>query len=331
MRQADMPFGEDLVSSPEALDFLHNVALCTVGRNPRNIKRVINYTRLLLRVRERREATQLNPHDVQILFALVCMQVAWPEIFRHFVHDPTVDTVTSLQNWKFLERLPEAAQLFQREPDVEFVKNNITTYFDTLFSLLDVNGDGQIEQRELIPVLQVMTQTCMTASTTRESPRDHFLGLVRANNSSQDALIETFLDKVFTKSIWYLGSEVRYRLTGTRYVTIIYHGEQIGSLVTLRSQPFVFRLAMAPERILRGLRNYWKSKHEVRSDAITFTRSVFGKEASMTGFGDTVVDYSQMTNMPAREAIGLLDALFRIVIGDQLPEGELEREDARKK
>ena len=43
---------------------------------------------------------------------------------------------------------------------------------------------------------------------------------------------------------------------------------------------------------------------------------MFDKEASLTGFGDTLVDYSKMTNIPAREAIGLLNALFRIVTND---------------
>jgi len=239
--------------------------------------------------------------------------------------------VTSLHNWSFLERMPEAAGLFARETDTELLKNNIATFFDTLFGMLDQNGDGQIEQRELAPVLEVMAQTCMTAVVSNERPREQFLRRVRENNVEQDPLVETFLDKVFTKSIWYLGSECRYRLSGSRYFTLVCHGQQIGSLVTLRTQPLVFRLAMPPEKVLSGLKAYWKSKHEVRSDAITFTRSVFGKEASMTGFGDTVVDYSHMTNMPAKDAIALLNALFRIVTGDELPEWELERDEGKKK
>jgi hypothetical protein len=154
---------------------------------------------------------------------------------------------------------------------------------------------------------------------------------VRENNVNNDPLIETFLDKVFTKSSWYLGSECRYRESGTRYVTLVHDGAQIGSLVTLRNQPFVMRLTMAPEKILGGLRAYWKSKQALRTEAITFTRSVFGKEASMTGFGDTVVDYSHMTNMPSSEAISLLNALFRIVTGDELPSWELDLDEGKKK
>ena len=329
--QSGIPGAGEIAQSEADMDYLHRIALCTVGRSPRNIKRVMNYTRLLLAIRDRRGSSPPGQHDAHILFALVCMQIAWPELFRHFVHDPSVDTVTSLHNWTFLERMPEAAQLFEREADAELLKNNIASFFDTLFGLLDQNGDGQIEQRELTPVLEVMAQTCMTAVASRERPREQFMRRVRENNVDNDPLVETFLDKVYTKSIWYLGSECRYRLTGSRYVNIICHGQQIGSLVTLRNQPLVFRLAMPPGKVLRGLKAYWKSKHEVHSEAITFTRSVFGKEASMTGFGDTVVDYSHMTNMPAIEAIALLNALFRIATGDELPEWELERDEGKKK
>lgn len=328
---AQFPFAGEINASQPDLGFFKDVALCTVGRNPRNIKRVINYANLLERIRERQGGKQLGRRDAQILFALVCMQVAWPELFRYFVNDPTVDTVTSLQNWAYLESLPEAGRLFARTPDAERLKNQVATFFDTLFSLLDENDDGQVDQRELQPVLDVMALACMTAVDSRERPRDAFISRVRENNVDKDPLVDTFLDNVFTKSIWYLGSECRYRATGARYVTIVFQGQQIGSLVSLRSQPFVFRLAMSPEKVRSGLKAYWKSKQSVRSEAITLTRSVFGKEASMTGFGDTVVDYSQMTNMSSKDAVGLLNALFRIVTGDELPEWELERDEGRKK
>ena len=126
-------------------------------------------------------------------------------------------------------------------------------------------------------------------------------------------MIDTFLENVFMKSIWYLGSEAQYRKSGSRFVTIVHHGHQIGSLVSLKNNPFVFRLAMSPERVSRGLKGYWKSKHSVKREAITLARSMFDKEASLTGFGDTVIDFSKMTNIPAKEAIGMMNALFRTV------------------
>ena len=69
----------------------------------------------------------------------------------------------------------------------------------------------------------------------------------------------------------------------------------------------------------------------MKGDVITLTRSVFGKEASLTGFGDTVVDFSKMTNLPSREAVSVLNALFRLVTGDELPEWELPDRGSKKK
>ena len=330
LERSSFPFSESLASNAESRDFFLNITLCTVGRNPRNIKRVVNYATLLERVRERQGGGELAERDAQVLYALICMQIAWPELFNHFINDPTVDTVTSLQNWEFLDRMPEADSLFEREVDREKVKVNIGTFFDTLFSLLDQNDDGQIDSRELEPVLDVMTLACMTAVESRERPRDWFIRRVRENNHDENPLIETFLNKVFMKSVWYLGSECRYRKSGTRFVTLVHNGRQIGSLVSLRSEPFVFRLAMAPEKVKNGLGAYWKSKLSVKKDLITFTRSVFGKEASMTGFGDTVVDFSKMTNLPSDEAIGVLNALFRLVTGDDMSQWELDRSGKNK-
>ena len=295
--------------------------MCTVGRNPRNIKRVMSYANLLERIRKQSGGGESDARDAKILYAMICMQIAWPELFEHFVSDPTVDTITNLETWEFLETLPEAKQLFERSHDREKVKNDVSTFFDTLFSVLDENEDGQIDSLELEPVLDVMTLARMTAVEARERPRDFFVRRVRDNNAGESALVETFLENVFMKSVWYLGSECRYRKSGSRFVTIVHDGRQIGSLVSLKNQPFVFRLAMTPEQVSVGLKEYWKSKHAVKSEAITLVRSMFDKEASLTGFGDTLVDYSKMTNIPAKDAIGMLNALFRIVTGQKIRAG----------
>ncbi len=316
LSRAGFPFSQELAGDEKSRAFFVDITLCTVGRNPRNIKRVMNCANLLERIRKQ-QGGDVNSRDARILYALVCMHIAWPELFTHFANDPTVDTVTSLENWEYLDNLPEARQLLDRMPDKEKFKNDVLTFFDTLFSVLDENDDGQIDSKEMEPVVEVMMLARMTAVEGRERPRDFFIRRVRENNNNESALVDTFLENVFMKSIWYLGSECHYRKSGKRFVTIVHKGRQIGSMVSLRSQPFVFRLAMSPEKVSRGLKNYWKSKHSVRKEAITLVRTMFDKEASLTGFGDTLVDYSKMTNIPAKEAIGMLNALFRIVTEDR--------------
>ena len=298
---------------PDSRQFFLDITRFTVGRNPRSIKRVINYTHLLERIHHHNAGRDTTDHECKILFALVSMQIAWPELFQHLIRDPSVDAITSLQSWAYLENLPEAASLFERSPDEELVKNAISAYFDTLFSLIDENDDGQIDTRELQPVLEVMELAKITNVESYERPRDWFINRVHDNLGDGSPLIESFLEKVFMKSVWYLGTEIKYRKAGHRYITLVYNRQQIGTLVSLKSQPLVFRLAMSPEQVMLGLKEYWDSKHSVRSEAISLVRNTFGSEAALTGYGDTLVDFSKMTNMPSSEAIRLLNALFRIV------------------
>jgi hypothetical protein len=96
-------------------------------------------------------------------------------------------------------------------------------------------------------------------------------------------------------------------------VTLVYKRRQIGTIVSLKAQPFVFRLAMSPERVMEALKDYWTSKQTVKKEAIVLVRNTFGSEASLTGYGDTLVDFSKMTYMPTKQAIKLLNVLFQIV------------------
>lgn len=293
--------------------FFLDITRFTVGRNPRGIKRVVNYMNLLERIHSRNSGRETTDAECKILFALVSMQVAWPELFQYFIRDPSVGSVTSLQSWEFLDTLPEAANLFERSPDKELVKNAISAYFDTLFSLLDVNGDGQIDSKELRPVLEVMELAKMTNIESRERPREWIVRRIHENNIDSSPLVDTFLENVFKKSIWYLGTEIRYHRAGPRYVTLVHDRCQIGTIVSLKSQPFVFRLAMSPELVMIGLKDFWGKKNAVKKEAIVLVRNTFGTEASLTGYGDTLVDFSKLTYMASKDAIKLLNALYQIV------------------
>lgn len=311
--KAGLPCIKNKQCDPASRQFFLDITRFTVGRNPRSIKRVVNYTKLLERIHSHNSGHETSDGECKILFALVSMQIAWPELFHYFIRDPSVDSITSLQSWEFLDALPEATSLFERSPDRELVKNAISAYFDTLFSLLDENDDGQIDSKELQPVLKVMELAKMTNIESRERPRDWIVRRIHENNVEASPLINSFLENVFLKSIWYLGTEIKYRKAGHRYITLVHNRRQIGTIISLKSQPFVFRLAMSPERVMLALKDYWKSKQVVKKDMIVLVRNAFDSEASLTGYGDTLVDFSKMTYMPSKEAIRLLNALYQIV------------------
>jgi len=316
LNKAGLPCVEEAGGSDGGRGFFLDITRFTVGRNPREIKRVVNYMTLLERIHRYNAGRETTASECKILFALVSMQVAWPEMFQFLIREPSVGSVTSMQSWDFLESLPEAHRLFERVSDRETVKNAISAYFDTLFSLLDVNGDGQIDSKELQPVLNVMEHAKMANTQARERPREWIVRRIVENNVDESPLINTFLENVFKKSVWYLGTEIRYYRAGPRYVTLVHNRRQIGTIVSLKSQPFVFRLVMSPERVMNGLKDYWTSKQTVKKEAIVLVRNTFGTEASLTGFGDTLVDFSKMTYMASKDAVKLLNALYQIVTHD---------------
>ncbi|MCW8927106.1 MAG: KAP family NTPase [Xanthomonadales bacterium] len=313
LERAGLPGFDKGQAEAEGRQFFLDITRFTVGRNPRSIKRVVNCTKLLERIHNHNSGRKITHLECKILFALVSMQIAWPELFQYFIRDPSVDSVTSLQSWEFLDGLPEAASLFGRSPDTALVKNAISAYIDTLFSLLDDNDDGQIDGNELRPVLQVMELAKMTNAETRERSREWIVRRVRENNIDNSPLVDSFLDNVFLKSVWYLGSEIKYRKAGRRYVTLVHDRKQIGTIVSLKAEPFVFRLAMSPENVMKALKGYWKSKQSLKKEAIVLVRNTFGSEASLTGFGDTLVDFSKMTYMQSEQAIKLLNLLYQVV------------------
>ena len=313
LNKSGLPCVDKDSCDPESREFFLDITRFTVGRNPRGIKRVVNYMNLLERIHCHNAGRETTKGECKILFALVSMQIAWPELFQYFIRDPSVGSVTSLQSWDFLDKLPEAANLFERSPDKELVKNAISAFFDTLFRLLDVNDDGQVDAKELSPVLEVMELAKMTNVEFRERPREWIVRRIHENNVDSSPLVDTFLENVFKKSIWYLGTEIRYHRAGHRYVTLVHNRRQIGTIVSLKSQPFVFRLAMSPERVMNALKDFWSSKKVVKKEAIVLVRNTFGTEASLTGFGDTLVDFSKMTYMESKEATNLLNALYQVV------------------
>ncbi len=313
LKKAGLPSVDKDCGDPESRQYFLDITRFTVGRNPRGIKRVVNYMNLLERIHRHNSGRETTDAECKILFALVSMQIAWPELFQYFIRDPSVGSVTSLQSWDFLDSLPEVNSLFERSPDRELVKNAISAFLDTLFSLLDVNGDGQIDSKELQPVLNVMELAKMTNTQSRERPREWIVRRIIENNVDASPLVNTFLENVFKKSIWYQGTEIRYHRAGPRYVTLVHNRRQIGTIVSLKTEPFVFRLAMSPERVMSAMKDYWNSKQTVKKEAIVLVRNTFGTEASLTGYGDTLVDFSKMTYMASTDAIKLLNVMYQIV------------------
>ena len=301
------------------LEFLEEITLCSIGGNPRSIKRVMNYARLLNIIREKTKAenrvsrdsdqkiSRFTSRDSKILYSLICMQIAWPEIFTHFMSEPTTETIQNLESWEYLEKTPELKPLFDRSPDSEKLKNDISAFIDNLFSMIDDDGNGQLSDQEFEPVQKVLEMARFTNAQPKPRPRDLFVENA-LKNASKDGAYEVFIEETFKRSKVYTSAEIKYRPAGKRYVTLVYKRRQLGSVVTLKNHPLIIRLNGQPDSISREVARILENEASMTS--VRYVRDFEQEEGSLTGFGDAIVDVVELMKMERRDQLRILNAII---------------------
>ena len=301
------------------LEFLEEITLCSIGGNPRSIKRVMNYARLLNIIREKTKAEnrvsrdsdqkiiRFTSRDSKILYSLICMQIAWPEIFTHFMSEPTTETIQNLESWEYLEKTPELKPLFDRSPDSEKLKNDISAFIDNLFSMIDDDGNGQLSDQEFEPVQKVLEMARFTNAQPKPRPRDLFVENA-LKNASKDGAYEVFIEETFKRSKVYTSTEIKYRPAGKRYVTLVYKRKQLGSVVTLKNHPLIIRLNGQPDSISREVARILENEASMTS--VRYVRDFEQEEGSLTGFGDAIVDVVELMKMERRDQLRILNAII---------------------
>lgn len=293
------------------ISFFVNITEVTVGRNPRSIKRAVNYLSLLdiIRTKSAKKEFRKDREATRLLYAIVCMQIAWPELFDYFVLKPTPDTLKNLENWDFLDKLPQAKRLFARVNDSDEVKDNISAYFDSLYSILDTSEkDGIITEKELKPLismLQLVKLTSETAIKNSVNPIEEFKTSLKANAAGNKSIVR-FYENIYSNSFWTTNDEIEYKRAGVRYYTIIFKRKQLGSLVTLKGRPLVIRIKESKADILKRLT-------DLDSDLMNKIVKDLDKPDSLTGIGYTEIDYRELMNLSESEAIDLLNRLFQAI------------------
>tara|TARA_B100000315_G_scaffold245938_1_gene272584 strand:+ start:147 stop:2060 length:1914 start_codon:yes stop_codon:yes gene_type:complete len=289
------------------------IAICTIGRNPRSIKRAINYMKIIGHLRKKVEKTcgkkfqELTKEhkikyernqDLKLRWALVCMQIAWPELYSYFVNNPTVDTINNLEDWDFLDSLPETRKLYDRVSDENEVKNNISDFFDLLYELLDIDGNDEIDHDELIPLLFTMYYTKMTeVNTLTEKPpyielKDNALKNCKSRGETKNYFndLDSFLNDIIKSSHWFQNKQIVFkRSTSKRYISLIYNRKRLGTLVSLTTQPFAFRISMDDEHLIGDL----KKGNPIslnNGDEFNYEEIIKDYEGKKTGWGETEID-----------------------------------------
>jgi len=313
IKEANFPEAENLAREDRSA-YLREITMATVGGNPRSIKRVLNYARLLNYIRKsnRSRETRFTIDDSLILYSMICMQIAWPELFAHFMSDPTTETIQNLESWDYLERTPELQPLFNRAPNREKLMNDISTFIDTMFEQLDQDDDGKISDREFETIKKVLHAAQFTAVDIKPRPRDVFVETIKSNASGEKhSGYADFVEGVFKKSKLYINSDIKYRPSGTRYVTLVYNRKQLGSVVSLKRNPFVIRLNANPHDVHRRLSDLIPNSES--EELVSLVRDLEGEEGSLTGFGDSIVNLPKLMAMDSIDAIRCLNAIVTAV------------------
>lgn len=292
--------------------FFVDITETTVGRNPRSIKRAINYATLLERIRTKSVAglkQRKSTETSKLLYSMVCMQIAWPELFEYFVLNPSAETIRRLEDWDFLDNLPHARKLFKRVSNIEEVKDNISAFFDTIYNLLDKDSSGCISDEEVKPLLDVLEYVKLTSEKViKKSERP--LKTYRDRVLSNIGLIKeyvNFYDEVFMKSDWAKTDEYDYKKAGVRYFTMVRNRRQIGSLVSLRSCPLLIRIKESRTNLLKHLQE--------DPDYEIIERILKGPDAiyATTGIGDTAIDCSEMLLLSDdKDPIAILNRISKV-------------------
>ena len=291
--------------------FYEEVTSITVGRNPRSVKRVINYTKLIRIIRDSKATKDAKDSELQrkIIYSLICMQIAWPEIFAFFAKNPNETTIRTIENWDEQEKIPFIKKLYDRTPNVDLLKSNISAYFDLLFELTDENSDGSLSNEELKPIWDALYVSRLTTSRNFEEPFEIFKKMCASNSVEKSGGAFTNQLETLQKSKWIGSGEMEFQMSGKRYATFAFNRKQIGSLVTLKTRPLVFRVNVDDEYLKETLKAKVNTIPPESIDQMIYPVD----QASLTGFGDTIIDLSALDSIEKNKQIALLNNLYNVV------------------
>ena len=250
--------------------------LCGIvaANNPRSIKRVANYANLLKMVfmqKQRRNAKKgekitFQLPEAQIIFALACLQMEWPEVLHYLAANPGPATLGMMKG-EFIKSNAFFRPLLSRHADHDGLFSRIEDFVDELINLLDQGDrDGILNSNEVAPFWDMMIATNLT--NARLENLENTLVELR----KQDA--KTI--NIFSLSNWNDPLSLKLESKRETVYSIVYNQVDLGCLVTagtpirlyLREEITAFEGSSFRDNLKPG--NYYThGRTQVMLDAIT--------------------------------------------------------------
>lgn len=136
----------------------------SIGNNPRSMKRLFNSFQLLSFVTK--DAQDLDgsdktskERDTQKLFALLCMQSSFEKLYNYIVeHQNDISE-------PFLREFKEGTSPVYDGKITEKEKVRAVQFFNDFYEMMDDDGNGELDQKELFGLLKVLNYSTMTSAS----------------------------------------------------------------------------------------------------------------------------------------------------------------------
>lgn len=141
--------------APEEQSFYEEITTYSVGRNPRNIKRVIKKAQVIDKMRSKvkqKIGGQKSMRDKRMLYALTCMQIAWPELFTYLAEHRKARDLENFDTEKFLAKRREGRKILERVEDERQLVKDMKAYVQRVLQ----GEEGMVSAESIEPLLRMI-------------------------------------------------------------------------------------------------------------------------------------------------------------------------------
>lgn len=195
---------EDKVSD-EFIDQVSTFINLSVGNNPRSIKRLTNTVSFVnLLIKHKNKSEELNETEKQIIFALTCIQIAYPQVFNLLESNPNLDNWNETFIRKFvpkqknIEDLPVFDEkwkiyLFQFCSTSEYLKRN---FFQIINIISEMNNIVEKQQKTLNLVLPKIITLLSVTNVCSIKTNNLEINTIRAMHALNQRLLPILKSKI---------------------------------------------------------------------------------------------------------------------------------------
>lgn len=166
------------------IDYYKELISCSIGSNPRGIKRLFNAYLLLKKIYGTQ--AELDQTGQTILFAILCLQLSFEKIYNHVVQnkrDISGDLLKELKESKYYKN-DENGDSLLRELEIkdEDELRRICTFMNVFYKGIDDDSSGDLSEEEKKRFINLLELSSIVSTKDVVDQKDDFKMKVRGDN-----------------------------------------------------------------------------------------------------------------------------------------------------